>query len=76
LLVDSGLTPVEAITAATSTAAGFLHRSDQIGALRAGLEADLVVLRADPIRDISAIRSVDRVMVAGQWIDVARYRAY
>ncbi len=76
LLVDSGLTPVEAITAATSTAAGFLYRSDQIGALRAGLQADLVVLRADPSRDISAIRSVDRVMVAGQWIDVARYRAY
>jgi len=76
LLVDSGLTPVDAITAATSTAAGFLHRSDQIGALRAGLEADVVVLRADPSRDISAIRSVDRVMVAGQWIDVARYRAY
>ena len=74
LLVDSGLTPLEAITAATSTAAGFLYRSDQIGTLRAGLQADLVVLRADPSRNISAIRRVDRVMVAGQWIDVARYR--
>jgi hypothetical protein len=40
------------------------------------LQADLVVLRNDPSRDISAIRSVDRVMVAGQWIDVARYRTY
>jgi imidazolonepropionase-like amidohydrolase len=76
LLVDSGLTPLEAIAAATSTAAGFLYRSDQIGALRAGLQADLVVLRNDPSRDISAIRTVDRVMVAGQWIDVARYRTY
>jgi len=76
LLVDSGLTPLEAITAATSTAAAFLYRSDQIGTLRAGLQADLVVLRNDPSRDISAMRSVDRVMVAGQWIDVARYRTY
>ena len=76
LLVDSGLTPLEAIAAATSTAAGFLYRSDQIGTLRAGFQADLVVLRNDPSRDISAIRSVDRVMVAGQWIDVARYRTY
>jgi imidazolonepropionase-like amidohydrolase len=76
LLVDSGLSPLEAITAATSTAAGFLYRSDQIGTLRAGLQADLVVLRADPSTNISAIRDVDRVMVAGQWLDVARYRTY
>ena len=76
LLVESGLTPLEAITAATSTAAGFLYRSDQIGTLRAGLQADLVVLRNDPSRDIAAIRGVDRVMVAGQWIDVPRYRTY
>lgn len=76
LLVDSGLTPLEAIAAATSTAAGFLYRSDEIGTLRAGLQADLVVLRNDPSRDISAIRSVDRVMVAGQWIEVGRYRTY
>jgi imidazolonepropionase-like amidohydrolase len=76
LLVDSGLTPLEAIAAATTTAAAFLYRSDQLGALRSGLAADLVVLRADPSRDISAIRTVDRVMVAGEWIDVARYRSY
>jgi imidazolonepropionase-like amidohydrolase len=76
LLVDSGLTPLEAITAATSTAAAFLYRSDQIGTLRASLQADLVVLRADPSRNISAMRSVDRGLVAGQWIDVARYRTY
>jgi imidazolonepropionase-like amidohydrolase len=76
LLVESGLSPLEAITAATGTAAAFLYRSDEIGTLRPGLEADLVVLRGNPSRDISAIRSVERVMVGGRWIDVARYRAY
>jgi len=76
LLVESGLSPLEAITAATGTAAGFLYRSDQLGTLRRGLQADLVVLRDNPARDMSAIRTVDRVMVAGQWIDVPRYRAY
>jgi len=76
LLVDSGLSPLDAITAATGTAAAFLYRSDEIGTLRPGLNADLVVLRRDPSRDISAIRSVERVMVGGRWIDVARYRAY
>jgi imidazolonepropionase-like amidohydrolase len=76
LLVESGLSPLEAITAATGTAAGFLYRSDQLGTLRRDLQADLVVLRDNPLRDISAIRTVERVMVAGHWVDVARYRAY
>jgi imidazolonepropionase-like amidohydrolase len=76
LLVESGLSPLEAITAATGTAAGFLYRSDQFGTLRPGLQADLVILRGDVSRDISAIRTVDRVMVGGKWVDVAKYRTY
>jgi imidazolonepropionase-like amidohydrolase len=76
LLVESGLSPLEALTAATGTAATFLYRSDQIGTLRPGLKADLVVIRGNPSRDITAIRSVERVMVNGQWVDIARYRSY
>ena len=76
LLVESGLSPLQAITAATGTAAGFLYRSDQFGTLRPGLQADLVILRGDVSRDISAIRTVDRVMVGGKWVDVAKYRTY
>ena len=76
LLVESGLSPLEAITAATGTAAGFLYRTDQFGTLRPGLQADLVILRGDASRDISAIRTVERVMVGGKWVDVAKYRTY
>ena len=76
LLVDSGFSPLEALTAATGTAADFLYRSNQLGRLRPGLQADVVVLRDDPMANISAIRSVERVMVAGKWVDVARYRKY
>jgi imidazolonepropionase-like amidohydrolase len=76
LLVESGLSPLEAITAATGTAAGFLYHSDQFGTLRPGLQADLVILREDASRNISAIRTVERVMVGGKWVDVARYRTY
>lgn len=76
LLVESGLTPLEAITAATGTAAAFLYRSDEFGTLRPGLKADLVVLAADPSRDISAVRHVNRVMVNGVWIDIAKYSRY
>ena len=76
LLVESGFTPLEAITAATATAAAFLYRTDEIGTLRRGLQADLVVLERDPARDIAALRTVERVMVAGRWIDVAKYRGH
>ena len=76
LLVESGFSPLEAISAATTTAAAFLYRSNELGSLRAGLNADLVVLRGQPDRDVSAIRTVDRVMVAGRWIDVTKYRRY
>jgi imidazolonepropionase-like amidohydrolase len=76
LLVESGFTPLEAISAATTTAAAFLNRSNELGGLRAGLLADVVVLRGQPDRDVSAIRTVDRVMVGGQWVDTAKYRTH
>jgi Amidohydrolase family len=76
LLVESGFTPLEAIEAATGTAAGFLYRDRDLGTLQPGRFADLVVLSGDPIRNIAEIRTVERVMAGGRWIDVARYRQY
>ena len=76
LLVDSGFTPLEAITAATSTAAGFLYRDPELGTLLPAFQADLVVLRDDPTKSISAIRTVERVMVAGRWVDRSKYLGY
>jgi imidazolonepropionase-like amidohydrolase len=76
LLVDSGFTPLEAIQAATGTAAGFLYRDRDLGTLQPGRLADLVVLTGDPLRDISQVRNVERVMASGAWIDVAHYREY
>ena len=76
LLVESGFTPLEAISAATATAAAFLYRGNELGSLRAGFKADLVVLRGQPDRDVSAVRTVDRVMIAGRWVDIARYREH
>lgn len=76
LLVESGFTPLEAIRAATGTAAAFLYREQELGTLRPGLTADLVVLGGDPLKDIRAIRTVERVLTSGEWVDVARYREY
>lgn len=66
LLVDSaGLTPVEAVTAATRTAARALGAQDSLGALRPGMLADLVILTADPAVDIAATQCVAAVMKGG-----------
>jgi len=35
-----------------------------------------VVLRDNPAADISAVRTVERVMIAGRWVEVAKYRGY
>jgi imidazolonepropionase-like amidohydrolase len=76
LLVESGLSPLEALTAATGTAAAFLYRSDQFGTLKPGLQADIAVFKDNPAQHVSAVRTVERVMVGGRWVDVARYREY
>ena len=76
LLVDSGFTPLEALAAATGTAAGFLFRDKELGTLRAGMQADLLVIGGNPAVDVSSIRKVERVMVAGRWVDVSKYRSY
>lgn len=67
LLVDAGLAPVEALRAATSTAAAVLG-SDDIGAVEPGRAADLVVLEGDPLGDIGAIRDVALVLRDGRLV--------
>jgi hypothetical protein len=60
-----GLTPLEAIRAATSTNAAALGLTDR-GLVRPGLRADLVLLAADPSADIGNLRRVDAVFRAGR----------
>jgi len=65
LLVGAGLTPAEALRAATVDAAALLG-ADSLGVLAKGKAADLVVLSRDPLADITNTRSISRVMVRGQ----------
>src|SRR5467141_2259702 len=74
LLVAAGLTPLEAITAATRKGAQLL-RADSLGLLAPGKVADLVVLDGDPIKGIAATRRIASVMVRGRLIQPDSLRA-
>jgi imidazolonepropionase-like amidohydrolase len=66
LMVAYGLSPIQALRAATSVDARMLHLENQIGAVKPGLVADLVAMRGDPSRDIHAVRDVRFVMQSGR----------
>jgi imidazolonepropionase-like amidohydrolase len=68
LLVESGLTPAEAITAATLNNARFFRVDAWLGSIEPGKLADLVLLDGDPLKDIKAMRNIKRVMLNGQWV--------
>src|SRR3989449_2168746 len=61
----AGEAPMHAIVAATSLNAAALGLSDRIGAIAAGLEADIIAVDGDPLRDIAALRHVSFVMKGG-----------
>lgn len=68
-LVASGLTPGQALAAATSTAARALGAERDIGTVAPGTIADLVILDADPLVDIRNTRKIWRVILGGRVVD-------
>jgi imidazolonepropionase-like amidohydrolase len=67
LMVDAGLTPAQTLRAATGVAAECLSLPD-VGTLEPGKWADFLVLGDDPLQNIRATRSLERVFIAGQEI--------
>src|SRR5688500_7575953 len=69
LLVRAGLTPMEALIAATRTGAEALGMGASHGTIAVGKAADLLVLRADPLADIRNTRQIDFVLKRGKVVD-------
>ncbi len=69
LLVEAGLTPMEALQAATSGPAEYFGTREAIGTIEPGRAADLVLLEANPLADIRHTKRIAAVIAAGRLID-------
>jgi imidazolonepropionase-like amidohydrolase len=71
LLVIAGLTPMQAIQAATKTGAAYLGKEKDLGTVEAGKLADVVIVNGDPLKDITHTRRIDTVIKDGAVVDTA-----
>jgi len=70
-LVKGGLTPLEALQCATLNAAKWMNRLDALGTVQPGKLADLVLLDADPLKDIHNTTKISEVFLGGKELDRA-----
>ena len=70
-LVRAGMTEMEALMAATRTASDLCGWVDQVGTVEVGKLADLIVLSASPLEDISNIRKLKLVLKEGALVDTS-----
>ena len=64
--VKLGMTPMQAIQCATKTNAEILKKENEIGTIEAGKLADIIAVKGDPLKDISALQKVKFVMIGGR----------
>ncbi len=66
LMVEAGMTPLEAITAATNNAAAHFRLDHEIGTIAPGKAADIIAVDGDPLTNVRELESVDFVMKGGK----------
>ena len=76
LLVDAGLTPMQAIMAATSNGAALLGLEPKVGTVEEGKIADLVLVDANPLQEIANTKKIFRVVKDGRVVDTTYYADY
>jgi imidazolonepropionase-like amidohydrolase len=76
LLVDAGLTPMEAILAATRNPAEEIRRENEIGVIKAGSFADVVVVDGNPLDDIARTRNIKMVFKDGKQIKLGYHKDF
>jgi len=67
-MVEMGLSPLQAIQAATVNGADLVGWSDKVGAIEAGKWADIIAVDGDPLRDVTTLEHVKFVMKGGEVI--------
>jgi amidohydrolase family protein len=68
LLAGSGLSPYEVIRSATAVPAAFLKRSNEFGTIAVGQRADLLLVSANPLENLTTLKRPTGVMVRGKWL--------
>ena len=66
MMVDAGLTPMQALVSATGDAAKCHRRAGEFGSLAAGAAADLMILNANPLENIRNTRSIESIWINGK----------
>jgi hypothetical protein len=72
LLVQAGLTPLEALRSATLEPGKYLGAHDTLGSIAPGKVADIVLLDADPLKDIRNTQKIDAVFLEGKYLSRAK----
>ena len=67
MMVAAGMTPYEVLVTGTRNAAQYFDAADESGLVAPGHRADLILLDANPLQDISAVQQRAGVMVRGKW---------
>jgi imidazolonepropionase-like amidohydrolase len=69
LMVQSGMSPMQALVAGTRTAAEYLNLNSTLGTVEAGRAANILLIDGDPLQDIAATRKIRQVIKDAQVID-------
>jgi predicted amidohydrolase len=76
IMADAGLTPMQIIEGSTKYAAEMLHKQDLLGTVEAGKLADVIIVDADPLKDIKNLDKINTVIQDGKIVELGYHANY